>query len=249
MIDGALPERGRYALTFAGYGNSQATREDRIRLPLARLMEKKAEELRAPAAAELAKRRQRRSSYLKKHPEMARHDRPSASATEVPGAEAAAAPANGLPAEQQPMMGRMSSSFNQLVSPEAPEAPAPELLAGGVLSAEERKMLIAAEARRMGLAGGAERTLVAVERRQSVSANHSPKGLDAKRQSRASSFSGLPSAEPLPPGSGDDFGKALAKSHDLGALLAEEDARVRARSDSVEERKRWASNPLAGKKL
>ncbi len=264
VIDAVLPETGQYCVTFTEYGNSEQRGEDCIRLPVAAMLERKQEELKEAVEAEMAKKKKLRDSYLEKHPEVARPAMtPASTPPDSPLPNKSEAAAQLI---RRGSMNKMSATFDHIVQDTAPGV-APQYLSSGVMSAEERKALILAEARKMGMESSGERTLVALEPRggspvgtptaTSLSdrrpESKRPKDLaDAKRAGRSSSFSGGGSVRMVAAGAGKPAMRSAEGEGlfgDVEALLAAEELR-RARSGSVggeDERKVWASNPLTRK--
>ena len=242
-----LDEPGRYRLTFTDYGNEQETEETQIRLPLAEVMKQKELELAAAVAKETEKKAKRRGSLLVHNSPEARPSKPpvpTAVSTATTSAVAPSVPPMGL--VKRTSMGNMSSMFDQLVSDQPLPPPPTSVMQSGAMSAEERKALIMAEARKLGMDSRGERRTVEVGK-TSLSDRHLEEKrkdeVDKKRGNRSNSFSTSSSSAPV-----SASVSSAAMVGDLGALLEAEETRRRSASQSApaeSERKVWASNPLS----
>jgi hypothetical protein len=241
-INEVLEESKLYRLTFTEYGNVQDTPEDQIRLPLQALMQKKEEELAPAVAAEEARKAKRRSTFLANSPDA------------IVAKPSIAGPSADLLVRCN-SMSAISSRFDQIVNPNAAPEEVPSRSssggrAGGVMTAEERKALIFAEARKLGMESKSERRFVDVGGNNApVKTSLSDRHLEEKRQkekkggNRSNSFSTGGSGG----GGGGELNGTGLNVGDVGMLLDVEEAR-RARSASVaaaeSDRKVWADNAL-----
>lgn len=174
--------------------------EDQIRLPLAEMMKKKEEELAPAVAAELAKKAKRRSSYLAGKPPPDKATRLPSSAPPAPPPPTTTTSVPSVPADglaRRTSMNSMSAMFDQLVSGAAPplakSEPNPAAMQSGAMTAEERKALVMAEARKLGMENRGERRTVQVGGKAEGIESGDIGGLldveDARRRARSASQS------------------------------------------------------------